>query len=146
MIRNTYIQAYSQLGNMSQPNDATLREMASTLLELLKWTRFAGMQQLKSIVTQNLSSDPEMLVYELSDGNRGTREIAQLAGIGSNSTIARYWQKWSKIGLVEPSKNLPGRFQHICSLEELGLTVPQMPIQVQPQPGQGDSNEVGTSE
>lgn len=105
------------------------------------------MQQLKSVVTQNLSSDPEMLVYELSDGNRGTRDIAQLAGIGSNSTVARYWQKWSKIGLVEPSKKFPGRFQHICSLEELGLTVPQVSPQTQTsQPVEGNSNGVDSDE
>lgn len=125
---------------MSESNDSALREIASTLSELLKWTRFAGMQQLKNVVTQNLKSDPEMLVYELSDGNRGTREVAQLAGLGSNATVARFWQKWSRIGLVEPSKRFPGRFQHICSLEELGLTVPQMPQQ--PQPVQQDNSEV----
>lgn len=125
---------------MSQLNDSTLKEIASTLQEMLKWTRFAGMQQLKNIVTQNLKSDPEMLVYELSDGNRGTREIAQLAGIGSNATVARFWQKWSKIGLVEPSKKFPGRFQHISSLEELGLTVPQMPQQPQQVSESTDTN------
>lgn len=121
-----------------------MEEIASTLAELLKWTRFAGMQQLKNIVTQNLKSDPEMLVYELSDGNRGTREVAQLAGIGSNATVARFWQRWSKIGIVEPSKRFPGRFQHICSLEELGLTVPQLPQQTQPVPegtNEGVSND-----
>ena len=129
---------------MSGSSESTLKEIASTLSELLKWTRFAGMQQLKNIVIQNLKSDSEMLAYEFSDGNRGTREVAQLAGIGSNATVARLWQKWSKIGLVEPSKKFPGRFQHICSLEELGLTMPQLPQQTPP--AEPSSNEGQTSE
>jgi len=67
-----------------------------------------------------------MLVYELSDGERTTREIARLANVGSHATVASYWKKWSKLGIVEPSPKRQGRFQRICSLEEVGLTVPPM--------------------
>ena len=68
-----------------------------------------------------------LLVYELSDGERGTREVAKLAGLKSNSTVAGYWKKWSKIGIVEPSSQYQGRYQRICSLEEVGLAVPPLP-------------------
>lgn len=112
---------------MNHLSEATLKEIASTLNELLKWTKFAGMQQLRNILVQQLKADTEMLVYELSDGSRGTRDIAKLAGIRSNKTIAVYWKKWSKIGIVEPSKKFQGRYQRICSLEEVGLTIPQLP-------------------
>lgn len=104
----------------------TLKCIEQKLDQLLKWTKFAGMQQLRTILTQNLTTDTEMLVYELSDGECTTREIARLAGVGSNATITNYWKKWSKVGIVEPSEKRRGRYQRICSLEEVGLTMPPM--------------------
>jgi hypothetical protein len=101
-----------------------LKNIDRKLDRLLFWTRFAGMQQLRIILTQNLTTDTEMLVYELSDGERGTREIAGLSGVRSNATITNYWRKWSRLGIVEPSEKRLGRFRRICSLEEVGLTVP----------------------
>jgi hypothetical protein len=101
-----------------------LKNIDYKLDQLLKWTRFAGMQQLRTILSQNLTTDTEMLIYELSDGERSTREIAGLSGVGSNATVANYWRKWSKLGIVEPSEKRQGRFKRICSLEEVGLTVP----------------------
>jgi len=108
-------------------SEQALKEIASTLKELLKWSRFAGMQQLRNVLSQTLKTETEMLIYELSDGTRGTREVASAAGIGSNATVAAYWRKWSKVGIVEPSPTYQGRYQRICSLEEVGLTVPPMP-------------------
>jgi len=101
-----------------------LKNIEGKLDQLLKWTRFAGMQQLRTILAQNLTTDPEMLIYELSDGERTTREIARLSNVGSHVTVVRFWEKWSKLGIVEPSQKRQGRFQRICSLEEVGLTVP----------------------
>ena len=116
-------------------SEQVFREIASILKELLKWTRFAGMQQLRNVLSQNLKTDVEMLVYELSDGTRSTREVASLTGIGSNATVAAYWKKWSKVGIVEPSPNYRGRYRRICSLEEVGLTAPPIPQpSVAPQP------------
>lgn len=112
-------------------SEQTLKEIAATLKELLKWSKLAGIQQLRNVLAHNLKTDIEMLIYELSDGSRGTREIARLAGIGSNSTVANYWRKWSKVGIVEPSEKFPGRYQRICSLEEVGLTVPQVAMRTQ---------------
>jgi hypothetical protein len=48
-------------------------------------------------------------------------------GIKSHAKVAKYWKKWSKLGIVEPSGRYPGRFRKICSLEEVGLTVPPLP-------------------
>jgi len=108
-------------------SEEILKDMAMTLKELLKWTRFAGMQQLRTILSQNLKTDMELLVYELSDGSRGTRDVARLAGVGSHATVSVYWKKWNKLGIVEPSQRFQGRYKRICSLEEVGLTVPPMP-------------------
>lgn len=102
----------------------TLKSIESKLDQLLKWTKFAGMQQLRNILSQTLENDTATLIYELSDGRRGTREIAKLAGVKSNATVVAYWKKWSRIGIVEPSPTFQGRYQRICSLEEVGLTAP----------------------
>jgi len=110
-------------------SEEALREIASTLKELLRWSRFSGMQQLKNVLSQNLKNDTEMLVYELSDGSRGARDVAAATGV-SHQTVLNYWKKWSKIGIAEPSSSFQGRYQRICSLEEVGLEVPVMPQRV----------------
>lgn len=104
----------------------TLKNIESKISELLKWTKFAGMQELRTILTQALQDDAAALAYELSDGDRGTREIAKLAGI-SHNTVAVYWKKWSKLGIVEASTAYQGRYKRICSLEEVGIAVPPLP-------------------
>jgi len=90
------------------------------------------MQQLRTILTQTLKTDLEMLIYELSNGERSAREVATLAGVKSHVTILNYWRKWSKLGIVEPSEKRKGRFRRICSLEEVGLTVPPGIVKEQP--------------
>lgn len=101
-------------------------EISATLKDLLKWTRFAGMQQLKSIIVSTLQNDDQRLVYEFSDGENSTREIARIIGLGSKSTVEKYWEKWAKLGIVQPAPKVQGRMQRICSLDELGIEVPKV--------------------
>ena len=103
----------------------TLKNIENKINELLKWTKFAGMPQLRNVLVQVLGDDvAAALAYEFSNGARGTREVAKLAGIKSHNTVAVYWRKWHKIGIVEPSSTYQGRYQRICSLEEVGLPIP----------------------
>jgi hypothetical protein len=104
-----------------------LKSIESKLDQILKWTKLSGMQQFRDLLTQNLPDDTSMLIYEYSDGERGTREIATIAGVKSNATVANYWKKWSELGIVEPSSKYRGRFQRVCSLAEVGLTIPPTP-------------------
>ena len=106
-------------------NEELLKEIVLTLREILKWTRFSGMQQLRNVLLNILKTDTEKAIYELTDGKRSTREIATLVGVKSHATIAAYWKKWSKTGIVQPTQRIPGRYQHICSLEEVGIEVPK---------------------
>lgn len=129
------------LVKVSLMSKETLKDIAMTMKELLKWMRFAGMQQLRTILSQNLKTDVEMLVYELSDGTRSTRDIARLAGLGSHATVTVYWKRWSKLGIIESSPKFQGRYQRICSLEEVGLTVPPMPQQAEQGESGGTGNE-----
>jgi hypothetical protein len=95
------------------------------LREILKWIRFAGMKEAKTVLTSVLDDPQKILAYHLSDGTRGTVEIAKITGIGSTSTIARYWQTWQNQSLGE---NVPVRggvrFKRSFDIEELGFIVP----------------------
>lgn len=127
-------------------SEQTLKDIANTLRELLKWSKFAGMQQLRNVLSQTLKTDTEKIIYEFSDGTKGAREVAGAARVGSHATVLACWKKWSKVGIVEPSLSFQGRYQRICSLEEVGLEVPpllQPAVQTQPS---GEEMEVKQNE
>ena len=109
---------------VDQINEDYLKELLTNVKELVRWSKFSGKKQLKEIITQNLKSDNELLIYEFSDGERSTREISKIVGKVSHSTVATYWNKWNKLGIVETSQKYEGRFQRLCSLEEIGLSIP----------------------
>jgi hypothetical protein len=102
----------------------TLKSIEGKLEEICKWMRLATKQQLKLFLSNNLETDLEAAIYEMSDGSRSTRDIAHIIDKVSHVTVSRYWKKWSILGLVVPSETYQGRYQKICSLEELGLSVP----------------------
>ncbi len=78
----------------------------------------------KPIVVQRLEeelSDPKQkLIYELSNGERSTREIAEIVGKISHSTIANYWKQWAKKGVMIPAER-EGRHKYAVDLKEYGL-------------------------
>lgn len=97
---------------------------AELLEEILKWTKFNAMQ-LKAVLLEELDADEKKLVYENSDGDRSSRDIAKLANV-SYKTVQHYWKSWSEIGIVEATeKYRGGRFKKLCSLVELGIAIPK---------------------
>lgn len=106
-------------------------EVTNALLEEMRilkvWTKFGGFTSFKSIVDRVLTTDTDKMVYELSDGERSTRDIARESYINlSHATVANMWQKWLEYGLVEPSKRYKGRFKKIISLRALGISIPEI--------------------
>lgn len=107
---------------------ATLSEKID---ELIFWTKFSAFPTFTVLLRDALRDDVDKLVYELSDGERSTREIADL--ISSNgrgithTTVANLWQRWSLRNLIMPAKRL-GRYKKIVSLASVGIEVP--PIRV----------------
>ncbi|MGE5484984.1 MAG: hypothetical protein ACM3X4_08220 [Ignavibacteriales bacterium] len=80
----------------------------------------------KPVIVKRLEeelSDPKLrLIYELSNGERSAREVAQqLAPAPSHGTILRYWRLWAGKGLMEPSRR-EGRYQRVFDLTEYGLS------------------------
>jgi hypothetical protein len=103
-------------------------ENTKILREILKWIKFAGMKEVKSTLSSVLDTEQKRLVYHASDGSRGSVEIAKLAGIGSNRTVADMWDAWLKLGLGESIPVRGGvRFKRTFDLVDFGFEVPRMP-------------------
>ena len=101
-----------------------LRSIEKKLDEICKWVKISSKWQIKPFLSQNIVKDLEATIYELSDGSRSTRDIAQIVNKISHVTVSRYWKKWANLGIVIPSDSYQGRFQKIFSLEEVGLSLP----------------------
>lgn len=98
------------------------KEVKDILLEILKWTKFQGMQQVKQILETNLDTDIKKIVYELSDG-KSSVEISRIAKV-SDWTIRNYWKSWAPIQIVEIDPNYKGRYRKVFSLKDVGIPVP----------------------
>jgi predicted transcriptional regulator len=116
---------------MPVPED---NEQITLLREIAKWLRFAGMKEVKAVLTSALDSDQKKLVYHLSDGSNGSVKIAQQSGV-SDFTVRSYWKQWSKVGIVEAIKVGGGdRYKKAFDLEDFGIDVPQARAAGQPNP------------
>lgn len=109
-----------------------LNNIQVTLSESLKWIKFSGSKEVKSVLESNVQSEDEKMIYSLSDGTNSSYEIAKI--MGANDTVRRkisdYWDKWEKAGLGEPkpSQGKGNRFKRSFDLEDFGIKV-QIPKQ-----------------
>ena len=107
----------------------TLERIEQRLLSMERWLRFANMDRLREILSQEIvNDDRKKLAYEHSDGSRGYREVGQLAGVPA-PTVQGWWGRWLTIGIMEPSPYRTGRVQRICSLKEVGFDIPSTTVQ-----------------
>ncbi len=97
------------------------------LREILKWVRFTGMKEVKAALESTLDTDQKKTAYQASDGTRGTREVATIAGYGSKSTIESLWKKWRRLGLGESFQVMGDgeRFKRSFDLEDFEIEVPK---------------------
>jgi len=100
-------------------------EQTKILQEILKWIKFAGAKEVRNVLAATLDTEQKRLIYHLSDGTKGSVEIAQAAKVG-DSTVRRYWESWARQGIVEPLKVRGGeRYRKSFELEDFGFTIPQ---------------------
>jgi len=92
------------------------------LLEILKWTKFQGMQNVKDILETNLDTDVKKIIYELCDG-KSSSEIAKISKV-SDQTVRNYWKLWAPLSIVEIHPDYKKRYRKVFSLKEVGITVP----------------------
>jgi len=96
------------------------------LTEILKWIKFAGSKEVREVLATTLDTDQKRLIYHLSDGNRGSIEIANLSKT-SDRTVRRYWESWARQGIVDPLKVRGGeRYKKSFELEDFGIRVPEV--------------------
>jgi len=106
-------------------------EQTQILREILKWIKFSGAKEVKSALLAALDSEQKRLIYSLSDGYRGSLEIAEMSGT-SDRTVRRYWELWSRQGIVESLKVRGGeRYKKSFELEDFGIEVPPPRVSVQ---------------
>ncbi len=85
-----------------------------------------------------LRDEIDKMVYELSDGKRSTRDIAQIVCSSgrktSHVTVGNLWEKWSLLNLVIPA-NRKGRVKRVLSLDSIGISVPKYTsaVEINPQ-------------
>jgi hypothetical protein len=107
-------------------SDKTNEEILRTLKEMLKWLKFSGVKEVRTVMLNALETEQKRLIFHLSDGNRGIVEIGKLANMGS-STVARYWEAWARLGIMEPIPVKGGiRYKKSFELEDFGFTIPQL--------------------
>lgn len=111
---------------MSNVNEAQI--LSEKIDELIFWTKFSAMATFVPILTNALRDDIYKLVYELSDGKRSTREIAQIVcSTGRKTThvtVGNMWERWTLLNLVIPAIR-KGRVKKVVPLESIGISVPK---------------------
>jgi len=104
---------------------ALLQEIVDSLRELVTWTRVLGYPTVKQTLETVLDSDEKRLVYHLTDGQRGVKEIQRLTGVNVRY-ISEWGQEWERIGIVGPSRvsSIRGRRQRAFDLADFGFEIP----------------------
>lgn len=107
-------------------NSQGIEKIIELLEEVLKWVKFAGAREVRTVLMNILDTEQKRLIYHLSDGEHGTVEIGKVANV-SDSTVRRCWESWARLGVVEPLSVRGGvRYRKSFQLEDFGFTVPQI--------------------
>lgn len=113
-----------------------LNEVKELLQEMLKWIKFSGIREVRTVLMGVLDTEQKRLIYNLSDGERGSIEIGKKAGVG-HSTVTRYWDSWKRLGIVEPIPVRGGlRYKKLFELEDFGFAIPA----IRTEEGQSETN------
>ncbi|MCW4004569.1 MAG: hypothetical protein NWE95_11730 [Candidatus Bathyarchaeota archaeon] len=100
------------------------------LREILKWTKFSGMRAVKEVLNSTLDTPEKKLLYQLSDGSKGSVELCKATGIASTETVTKNWKNWTRLGLGENLAVKGGkRFKRAFDVEEFGIEVPEPTVE-----------------
>jgi hypothetical protein len=87
------------------------------LRELTAWARFQNRDALRRALTDMLSTENDLTIYELTDGTRSGAEIARLVGV-TPSAVSHKWKAWRQAALITDDGDEGPR--HLASVESLG--------------------------
>lgn len=99
------------------PSDKHIIELLEEMVEL---TRFLALREARHLAKQVLDNERKRTVFSLTNGQRTTRKIAEIAKI-NRTTISIWWQEWHALGLVEAVSGTRGTRRAIFSPDDLGL-------------------------
>ena len=76
---------------------------------------------------EHLNTDEKKIAYQLSDGERNSRDIAEIVGV-SHMTIRQWWNKWFELDFIEQTEKYgKGRYKRLISLSKMGIPNPDTP-------------------
>ena len=108
-----------------------IETLSEKMDEMIFWIKFSAITTFVPILRNALRDDVDKLVYELSDGERSTREIAQIVSSTgrkiTHATVANMWDKWTLLNLVIPATR-KGRIKRVVTLKSVGVEVPDYTI------------------
>ncbi len=97
-------------------------EMTDMFAEFLTIYKFVNKKTIADMLNIELDNQQKVEIYQLSDGEHSTRDIAsQVAQKCGHNTVARLWKQWALKGLVVPADR-KGRFKAAFNLVEYGIT------------------------
>jgi hypothetical protein len=102
-------------------DEESVKNLFAKLDEIIFWLKISNIQSAREQLEIILDTEQKKVAYQNSDG-KGTQEIANIVGVGSNRTIANWWDEWLKYGIVSEVKSGRGSTKiRMVDLEILGL-------------------------
>ena len=99
-----------------------LENLTNLLSDFLTIYKFVNKKTVSDMLSAELNKAQLFEIYQLTDGNNSTRDIAsKLNQKCTHVTIANIWKRWASKGIVVPAET-KGRFKAAFSLEEYGIT------------------------
>lgn len=98
--------------------DSRNDRIVELLEELLAYTRFTARPALAAALEDLLMDPKHFAAYRASDGSRGQKEVADLAGV-SQPTVSNLWARWRRLGVV---REIGGKAQLLVDPYDLGIS------------------------
>lgn len=93
--------------------------------EFLLMYKVINRKNIIDILRTELNSEQLIEIYQLTDGERSTRDISSiLRNKCSHVTVYNTWNKWALIGIVSPASK-KGRYKAAFNLFEYGISQPE---------------------
>lgn len=106
-------------GVRSTTSEESLARIASTLDELLAWTRLQAIDRAKTALENALPEASQRKLYQASDG-ASSAKVAQAAGV-SDDTVQRTWKRLYRLGLMREDPSQKGRYIRSFDLTDFDL-------------------------
>ena len=99
-----------------------LENLTKMFAEFLTIYKFVNKKTIADMLSAELNKPQLFEIYQLTDGNNSTRDIAaKLTQKCTHVTVSNTWKRWALKGIVVPAET-KGRFKAAFNLEEYGIT------------------------